>query len=155
MPNYEVVIKNTKPMLVASRRIIIPTNDQVPEYIGPAFDEVVGFIKQHKAETNGPCLALWHSSPDTLIDEDVEVIFPIAARVPDNDRVKVYELASNEVAAVIHQGDFEEFTNGHTHLKQWLEANGFRLNGPYREIYHDLKDRSHATVEVQFPIEKI
>lgn len=155
MSNYDVVIKSIEPMLVASRRITIPTNDQVPEYIGPAYDEVVGFINLQNAEINGPCLALWHSSPDTLVNEDVEAIFPIAAAVPDNDRVKVYELEGGEVAAVIHQGDFEQFTQGHAHLKKWLEANGFRLNGPYREIYHDLKDRSHATVEVQFPIQKI
>jgi DNA-binding transcriptional MerR regulator len=155
MPNYEVVIKNTEPILVASRRLTIPTNDQVPKYLGPAFDEVAIFIKKQNAEMNGPCLALWHSSPDTLTNEDVEAIFPIAAPVPDNDQVKVYELAGEEVAAVIHQGDIEEFTNGHAHLKRWLEANGFRLNGAYREIYHDLHDRSQATVEVQFPIEKI
>jgi DNA-binding transcriptional MerR regulator len=155
MPDYEVVIKNTDPMLVASRRITIPTNDQVPEYIGPAFEEVASFLTQQKAEINGPCLALWHSTPDTYINEDVEAIFPIAERVQDNERVKVYELEGEEVAAVIHQGNFEEFTQGHAALKRWLEANGFRLNGAYREIYHDLKDRSQATVEVQFPIEKV
>jgi DNA-binding transcriptional MerR regulator len=155
MPDYEVVIKNVEPMIVASRRLIIPTNDQVPEFIGPAFDEVAIFIKQQKAEMNGPCLALWHSSPDTYTNEDVEALFPIASPIPGNDRVKVYELEGEEVAAVIHQGDFEEFTQGHAALKRWLEANGFRLNGAYRELYHDLQDRSQATVEVQFPIEKI
>jgi effector-binding domain-containing protein len=104
---------------------------------------------------NGPCLALWRSSPDTLANEDVEAIFPIAAPITSTDRIKVYELAGEDVAAVIHQGDFNAFTEGHAHLKRWLEANGFRLNGAYREIYHDLKDRTQATVEVQFPIEKI
>jgi DNA-binding transcriptional MerR regulator len=155
MPNYEVVIKTVEPMLVASRRLTIPTNDQVPQLLGVAFDEVGRYLHHQKADMNGPCLALWHSSPDTYTNEDVEALFPIAEPVPESDRITVYELAGEEVAAVIHQGDFEQFTNGHAALKRWLEANGFRLNGPYREIYHDLQDRSQATVEVQFPIQKI
>jgi DNA-binding transcriptional MerR regulator len=40
MPNYDVVLKTVPPMLIASRRVTIPTNDQVPAYIGPAFTEV-------------------------------------------------------------------------------------------------------------------
>ncbi|HCB01483.1 MAG TPA: MerR family transcriptional regulator, partial [Anaerolineae bacterium] len=32
MPNYDVVIKNAPAMLVASCRMTIPTNDQVPQY---------------------------------------------------------------------------------------------------------------------------
>jgi DNA-binding transcriptional MerR regulator len=155
MPNYDVVIKTVKPMLVASRRLIIPTNDQVPELLGAAFDEVYCYLEEAKGERNGPTLALWHSTPDDYTNEDVEALFPIAHPIPENDRVKVYELAGEEVAAVVHQGDFEEFTEGHVALKKWLQANGFRLSGAYREIYHDLQDRSHSTVELQLPIEKI
>lgn len=156
MPDYEVVIKHVEPMLVASRRLIIPTNDQVPELLGAAFNEVGRYLHHHKGEINGPTLALWHSTPDDLTNEDVEALFPIAKPIPESDQIKVYDLpGEQEVAAVVHQGDFEEFTEGHAALKHWLEANGFRLNGAYREIYHDLKDRSQATVEVQLPIEKI
>jgi len=42
MPNYDVVIKTVPAMLVAARRITIPTNDQVPQYLNPAFDESAG-----------------------------------------------------------------------------------------------------------------
>jgi DNA-binding transcriptional MerR regulator len=155
MPDYEVVIKNVEPMLVASRRLTIPTNDQVPKFLGAAFNEVSRYLNHQKRDSNGPCLAVWHSSPDTHTNEDVEAAYPIAGPIPENDRIKIYELDGEEVAAVIHQGDFEAFTEGHAALKRWLVANGFRLNGAYREIYHDLKDRSQSTVEVQFPIEKI
>jgi DNA-binding transcriptional MerR regulator len=161
MPDYEVVIKTVKPMLVASRRVIVPTNDQVPKILGGAFDEVAGFLKQQKVEGNGPCLALWHSSPDSYTNEDVEAIFPIGETVLGNERIQVYELPEEEVAAVSPQGDFDNsteggtFTEGHAALKRWLQANGLRLHGAYREIYHDLKDRSQATVEVQFPIERV
>src|SRR5512134_761586 len=39
MPKYDVVLKNAPPMLVASRRVTVPTNDQVPQYLGPAYME--------------------------------------------------------------------------------------------------------------------
>src|SRR5689334_20706419 len=45
MPNYEVVLKTVSPLLVAARRVTIPTNDQVPAYLGPAFTEVYDHIR--------------------------------------------------------------------------------------------------------------
>jgi DNA-binding transcriptional MerR regulator len=39
MPNYDVVIKTVPAMLIASRRVTIPTNDQVPNYLGTAYME--------------------------------------------------------------------------------------------------------------------
>src|SRR5512142_1197508 len=37
MPNYDVVVKTVPAMMVASCRVTIPTNDQVPEYLKPAY----------------------------------------------------------------------------------------------------------------------
>src|SRR5687767_13094512 len=45
MPNYDVVIKTVPAMLVAARRVTIPTNDQVPEFLGPAYTEVYEYIR--------------------------------------------------------------------------------------------------------------
>src|SRR5689334_21541853 len=35
MPNYEVILKTVTPMVIASRTVTIPTNDQVPKYLNP------------------------------------------------------------------------------------------------------------------------
>lgn len=40
MPNYDVVLKTVPPMLVASHRITVPTNDQVPAYLEEAYQKV-------------------------------------------------------------------------------------------------------------------
>lgn len=154
MPDLEVVLKTTEPMIVASRRVMIPTNDQVPSLLGPAFDEVHAYVQSQTAQVAGPCFALWHSSPESYTDEDVEAIFPIDRLLPGNEVVKVYELPATEVAAVVHHGDVDEFTEGHKTLLKWLEANGYQLHGAYREIYHDWQDHRNATTEVQFPVEK-
>ena len=53
MPKYDVVIKTTPAMLVASRRVTIPTNDQVPQYLGPAYSEVYNYLRQEGVKEDG------------------------------------------------------------------------------------------------------
>ena len=81
---------------------------------------------------------------------------PIDRPLQGTNRVKVYELPSTQVAAVVHQGEFEDFTQGHAALLEWIDANGYQINGPYREIYikHDKGQMSDSTTEIQFPVEK-
>ncbi|MEW6406287.1 MAG: MerR family transcriptional regulator [Chloroflexota bacterium] len=156
MPTYDVVIKNVPAMLVATRRVTIPTNDQVPDYLGPAYTEVYEYIRKQGAKDNGLCLTLWHSPADVYANEDAEAMVSIDHPLPGTERVKVYELPSTQVAAVVHHGEFEEFTQGHAALLEWIDANGYRIVGPYREIYikHDKKDLSDSITEIQFPVEK-
>ena len=157
MPKYDIVIKNTQAMLVASRRVTIPTNDQVLQYLGPAYTEVYAYVRTQGARDTGPCFALWHSPADVYENEDAEAVVPIDRPLKDTDRVRVYELPSTQVAAVVHQGDFEDFTQGHAALLECIDANGYRIIGPYREIYikHQKSELSNSTTEIQFPVEKV
>ena len=157
MPNYDVLIKNSAAMLVASRRVTIPTNDQVPQYLNMAYQEVYDYVQEQGAKESGPHFTLWHSPSDVYENEDVEAIVPIDRPLKGTDRVKVYELPSTQVAAVVHQGNFQDFTQGHAAILEWIDANGYRIAGPYREIYikHDMGDLSDSTTEVQFAIEKL
>ncbi len=156
MPDYEVVLKTVAPTLVASRRIAIPTNDRVPDYLNPAFDEVFGFLRERGVGPSGPHLALWHTSAQMLADEDAEAAVPIGRPLDGTERVAVYELPRVEVASAVHHGDFSEFTQVHTALLGWVEENGYRVAGPYREVYieHRPDDLGESTTEVQYPIER-
>ena len=156
MPTYDVVIKMTPAMTVAARRVTIPTNDQVPQYLGPAYREVYSYLREQGVRDDGLCMALWHSPADVYENEDAEVIVVIDRPLPGTGQVKVYELPPTRVAAVIHQGNFEEFTQGHAALLEWIDANGYRIAGPYREIYikHDKANLTATITEVQFPVER-
>lgn len=156
MPDYEVVLKTVAPTLVASRRITIPTNDQVPEYLNPAFMEVFSYVSGQGVKPSSPHLALWHTSADTRTDEDAEALVPIDRPLPGTESVKVYELPGVQVASVVHHGDFKDFTQTHVALLKWIEANDYRISGPFREIYlkHDPDDWGDSTTEVQYPVEK-
>jgi len=87
-------------------------------------------------------------------NEDAEAIVPIDRQLKGTDRVKVYELASTQVASVVHQGNFDDFTQGHAALLEWIDANGYQVAGPYREIYIACSNMDESTTEIQFPVEK-
>ena len=157
MPKYDVVIKTVPAMLVAARRVKIPTNDQVPQYLGPAYTEVYNYLRQQGAKDSGPCLALWHSPADVYENEDAEAIVPIDRPLKGTARVKVYEIPATQVAAVVHQGNFEEFTQGHAALLEWIDTNGYQIVGPYREVYikHEKSNMADTTTEIQYPVRKV
>jgi DNA-binding transcriptional MerR regulator len=92
MPKYDVVIKTVPAMLVAARRVTSPTNDQVPQYLGPAYTEVYNYIRKQGVKDDGQCMALWHSPADVYENEDAEAIVAIDHPLPGTDHVKVYEL---------------------------------------------------------------
>lgn len=157
MPDYDVILKTVPPTLVASRRVTIPTNDQVPDYLNPAFDEVWGYVNAQGAKADSPGLALWYQSAAVLENEDAEAAVPIDRPLAGTDRVRVYELPEVQVAAAVHYGNFEEFTKLHGVLLTWIEANGYRVVGPYREIYikYDAANLMDTVTEIQYPVEKI
>lgn len=156
MSQYDVVLKNIPAMHVVSRRITIPTNDEVPKYLDSAFAEVWGHITAHQCPVAGPNFTIWHQSPDVYTDEVVEAIVPVNKVFAGTDRVEVYELAETQVASAVHHGDFEDFTQLHTAILQWIEANGYEPVGGYREVYlkHNPDDYSDSTTEVQFPVKR-
>lgn len=156
MPNNDIVLKTVPPMLIASCKVTIPMNNQTPGYLGSAFTEVYDHLKQRGAKDIGPCLAVWHQAADVYDNEDAEAAVPIDRPLPETDRVKVYELPPVQVASVVHHGEFENFKQEHLALLTWIEANGYRIAGPYREIYihHDHSNMAESATEIQYPVEK-
>ncbi len=154
MSTYDVVLKTVPAMLVASRRVTIPTNEQVPAYLGPAFSETHAHVKQHGAKELGPCLALWHQSAEVYVNEQAEAAVPIDRRIAGSVHVQVYELPQQQVASIVHHGAFADFTQGHAAILTWIEANGYRTTGPYREIYieHHANDTEDSATEIQYPV---
>ena len=143
-------------MLVASRKVTIPTNDQVPKYLGPAFDEAYALVRRTGAKEAGPCMALWHQPAAVVTNEVVEAIVPIDRPVEAIGDVAVYELSGAAAISVIHRGSFANFPRAHAALLSWMEDNRYTLDGPYREVYiqNDPARPDDAVVEIQYPVSK-
>jgi effector-binding domain-containing protein len=136
--------------------VTVPTNDQVPRVLGEAFEAMYEAVRAAGARDVGPCLALWHQPAEVLANERVEAAAPVDREFAGTERVRVYELPAARVASVIHEGSFAEFDQAHAALLSWIEENGDRSLGTYREIY--VRDDSHggpnSVTEVQYPVER-
>ncbi len=156
MPDYDVVIKQIEPQLVAGVR---DTLSSYPE-VGRLFDEVYGYLIRH--DVKGPDLigaAIWHDEEFKTSDIDGEAVIYLKQSIQEGGRVKVYELPAATVASAIHKGAYNRLNQVTEAIGRWIEANGYRIVGPNREIYLYCPepvrqdDKSYVT-EIQFPIEK-
>jgi len=66
----------------------------------------------------------------------------------------VHELSREQVAAVVHQGNMQDFMQGYQAVLGWIKANGYEVTGPFREVYHkfDEGQLANVTIEIQFPV---
>ena len=152
MSDFDVALKNVSPTLVASCTVTIPTNDQVPEYLGRAFSAVYGHIDMHGAKPVGPCCAIWHQGSSVLENEVAEAMVPIDRATPETAEVKVYEVPAMQVATVVHHGPLSALPLMHKALLSWMETNQYEPAGSYREVYHHTED--NPVTEVQYPVAK-
>ena len=152
MPEYEVVIKNVEPALVASIR------DRLASYgdVGRLFGELYAYLGPLGAAGLGA--AVWHDGEYKETDVDGEAVAFLNRRVPESNRVRVYELPAAQVASVVHRGPYHAIDQAYAALFQWLEANAYHVAGPDREIYlqggTDPNDASYVT-EIQLPVERV
>jgi effector-binding domain-containing protein len=157
MSEYDVVIKTVPAMLLASQKMTVHSNEQVPDYFEKAHQALWAFIKEHNLKVLSPHMTIWHQEPEVMKNEVVEVTFEIDAAIPGNEEILVYTLPETRVVSFVHQGNFEDFQIGHKVLLKWIEENGYRATGGYCEIYikHDPSDLSDSVTEIQFPVERI
>jgi len=73
----------------------------------------------------------------------------------------VYDLPAVEtMASVVHQGPFNTLSQAYNALMQWIQASGYRICGPNREIYIKTgeplrQDDPTYVTEGQLPVEKV
>jgi DNA-binding transcriptional MerR regulator len=136
---------------VAAIHLVIPTNDQAEEILGSAYGRLFSTLSRQGVEAQGPCLAIWATSPDTVTEEVVDAAVPVGPGLLEEGDIALVTLPRVDVASVTHRGPFCDFQTCHIVLKEWLAANRCRLSGPYREIYHSAPCED-AVTEVQYPI---
>lgn len=156
MPQYEVVIKKVESMQVAALRGVVENYQSV----GPLFDELFAEIGKNQIAPAGPVLAVYYDDEYKEKDVDVEAVVPItSANVALSGRVNARELEGyEEMASLTRVGPYDDFRPAYQELMDWVQANGYRMIGPNREIYlvgpeADVAPEEYVT-EIQFPVTK-
>ena len=167
MPDYEIVIKRAAPCQVAVIRTVVPSVHD----IGPRFDELESRLRSEGLAGVGFPFAIWHDSYYSEQDIDLEVAVPVSELRPGDARVRFYELPGVErMACVVHHGNYETIDAACRALGVWIEANGYRIDGPNREIYmrfgidgpgagypdsYLTSNPAEYVTELQFPVVKV
>jgi len=155
MSTQEVALKKIPAQAVASVRDVIPSFGD----LGQLFGEVFAYLGQHRITPAGPPIGIYHDQEFREQDVDIEVAVPVTGSIPEGDRVKRRELSAvEEMACIIHQGSYETVGGTYGQLMTWIEANGYRMVGPVREVYvqgpESGGDPSTYVTEIQLPVEK-
>jgi effector-binding domain-containing protein len=156
MPEYQITIKKVEPQLIASVRDVLPAYGD----IGRLYGEIFKYLgKKFIFKPAGPLMFICHDQEYKERDVDVEAAVPIGKNIPGSERVKVYELPGLEQsAATVYKGAYEGIGEAYNAIMAWVEANGYQISGPSRELYFTdpskVKDPSENVTEVQFPVEK-
>ncbi len=151
IPNYEIILKQVAPQLVASVRETLSSYDDAVEL----FAELEIHLKKHK--TTGQPGAIWHTCAGQGKTIDCEALIFLNAAVPASQRIQVYELAPSVNACVIHQGNEETVPEAYLAARSWIIEQGYRINGANREIYWQggiAPTNGFGVTEIQYPILK-
>ena len=161
MPDYEVILKDVAPLRVAIKYGTIPTFDQTTPTLNRLFDEVWEYVDRHAAaDQSGPGLDLWYDmgEGDSQRDIHVSAAIPFTGSLPEGEGVKVETLPAATMACAVHHGSFAGFQRAYQALMSWIEANGYQIVGPNREIYLQYErngDPADYVTEIQFPVAKV
>ena len=164
MSAYEVTLKPVQKLTVAAIRETVPTIEQMPQRCSEMFDTVEKWIRANSLPL-GPSMSIYYNEGFTRENIDTECSFIIpdsdAADLPrPNAPIEVRQLDSVPLmASTIAVEDFYKKPGGllpaYNALAQWIEANGYQIAGPPRELFYGSPEHGDLTAEVQFPVEKV
>jgi effector-binding domain-containing protein len=153
MPSQEVVVRKVASQTVVAVRDKVPVN-AIPQLVG----EVYGYLGMNNIKPAGPTLAIYYDEEFSEDSVDAEMAVAVVGPVPDGDRVRAVELpAMEEMACIVHTGTFEHLRASYHQLMGWIEANGYHMAGPIREVYvqWDEEDPTQNITEIQIPVAKL
>jgi len=155
---YEVVVKRIEPQWAAVVRGVIPDYITSEPIFIKLFEELDTYLTRSGVRQAGPRMGLFYDlgTHDHAIDVRAGVIVPVP--IPGNHRVEMEHLpAVQHMACVVHHGPYDEtLIQANTAILKWIDANGYRICSPTRELYLEYAvggDPARFVTEIQFPIE--
>ncbi|HET8840680.1 MAG TPA: GyrI-like domain-containing protein, partial [Ktedonobacteraceae bacterium] len=152
-----------EPLLVALVRTLLPGHSASGSLFGEVYDALAPYADEAlrpNPEEGGQTLVLWYDTEFKESDVDGAAAFILRCRIPERGRMQVQELPASTMAATIHHGSYQTIGRAHEAILKWIEANGYRIVGPDRELYlyHSMPirlDNPSYVTEIQYPVEKV
>ena len=129
---YDVILREIESQLVLSWREVVSDDDRM-QYM---FEEAETYIAPFNARADKPPMTIYHDQEYREKDIDAEIILPLKFAITGTQEMQVVQLPQIPAAAcVIHTGDYATIYQAYNALLEWIEANGYRMAGPIREVY--------------------
>ena len=149
VPDYEIVLRQIAPQLVAARRQSIASYGEAAELLA----ELDRHLKKYNV--HGQHAAVWHTCASDVERIDCEAVVFLNKPVPDNKRIAVYELPASVNACLIHQGSDETIVQGYIAARSWITTHRYSIAGPLCELYWQggvAQDDASNVTEIRYPI---
>lgn len=149
----DVVLKDLDPQWIVSLREHIPAYRVVGQLIG----KLHGLLGPLGLEGLG--VGLLHDPEYQEQNVDVEAGVYLKQPAVVKPPLSCYQLPALTVASVVHRGAFNRIGEAYMDLLGWVEANGYHLAGPTRELFLYVnqpasRDDSSNVTEIQVPVRK-
>jgi DNA-binding transcriptional MerR regulator len=158
MPEHDVLIKHLAPLYTLYVRQTMPT----PAAVGNVLGESFMAMQQQGIMPVAPPMAIFYDEEFLPTNLDAAIALPVDTAVKQEVALTggraltpqtLPEVAS--AACIIHHDSYDTFDQSYAALAAWIEANGYRVAGPPRELYLTAPEEGKLPVtEIQFPVEK-
>ena len=130
---YDVIVRDIEPELAAAYREVAADDDSIQQMFDMVETYVAGF---DGARADEPPFSIYYDDEYREKDMDVEVAVPLKYPIPESELIRVRQLPRlSNVACVVHVGEYSDIYQAYNALLAWIEANGYRMTGPIREVY--------------------
>ena len=131
---YNVILKEMPERKVIGLRRTIPAyRDE-----GTLWEDLYAEIQRQNVKMKTPPLniSVYYDEEYKERDVDVEVQVSVEGDYQDTAEVKVFTVPRMQVAAVTFHGSYEHMSGVSEAVAQWMETNGYRMDGPMFNIFH-------------------
>ncbi len=159
--DYDVVMKSAPAAPFLSLRAAYPRMEQA---VAALRDIAIAVRTQIAPAARDALVVVAHSDfEDENLDLEIGITLPRRLnrplRLPGQGAMTMTELpAAAHLATLVRSGPNYQSHLAFGRLGVWMEANGYRIAGPCREVFLDLPfqvpDQEETTLEIQFPVQK-
>ncbi|MBL8062330.1 MAG: MerR family transcriptional regulator [Anaerolineales bacterium] len=131
--SYDVILRDVEEQLVATLREVALDDDRITSM----FDELEIYVAQFdQARADKAPFTIYYDDDYRDSEIDAEVAVPLKYAIPQSDTIRVRKTPrQSNVACVVHVGNYLNIYQAYNTLLSWIEANGYRMKGPIREVY--------------------
>ena len=153
--DYPITTRDVPDQLVVFVRGLT-TREELPAFLGAAFDRIIGELTHHGSAPNGETLVIHHEfGPDRI---DCEGCVPVAPDAVVSGELWRRIVPAATVAETLHVGPYDGLARAYDAVAAWIRDHGLTEAGPARERClegpgEEVPEADYRT-RIAFPVER-